>query len=182
MNTAHHSSSTGNRGSKDLDALRQSMLRAIRRRCPRWLVEQSEDIVHEAMVRVLERMTTTHPDQQVGAGYWMRAAQNELIDEIRRRRASREVPLITETAAVPRPSRAPGPDRLYASREAGEAIFNCLQHLADPRKQAVTLYLHGHTAKDTGKLLHWPVRRVQNMVFRGLRDLRDCLNGQGVEQ
>jgi DNA-directed RNA polymerase specialized sigma24 family protein len=39
----------------------------------------------------------------------------------------------------------------------------------------VTLYLEGLKASEIGRALGWTEKRVQNMVYRGLEDLRECL-------
>ena len=49
-----------------------------------------------------------------------------------------------------------------------------------PRRLAVTLHLQGHTVPEAGSLLGWNAKRAENLVYRGLADLRDCLAGKGV--
>ena len=180
--TPSSSNSDGSSHPEELERLRCVLLASIRRRCPAWLVDQSEDIVHEAMTRVLEHTAKAAPGEPVGAGYWMRAAHNEMVSEIRKRRSSLELSVVGEERDEAWHSSEPGPERLFLSRQKGWAVFHCLQGLAGPRKQAVTLYLRGYTAKDSGEILSWPVRRVQNLVFRGLRDLRSCLDRNEVER
>lgn len=42
------------------------------------------------------------------------------------------------------------------------------------------LHLQGEAPRDAADLLGWPRKRVHNLTFRGLRDLRRCLEGEGV--
>jgi RNA polymerase sigma-70 factor, ECF subfamily len=43
----------------------------------------------------------------------------------------------------------------------------------------VTLYLQGHTVPETARILGWDAKRAENLVYRGLADLRQCLMGKG---
>ena len=44
----------------------------------------------------------------------------------------------------------------------------------------MALYLHGFTAEEGARATRWTVRKVENLVFRGLKDLRACLAEKGV--
>jgi RNA polymerase sigma-70 factor (ECF subfamily) len=44
----------------------------------------------------------------------------------------------------------------------------------------VTLYLQGHTVPETARVLDWPAKRADNLVYRGLADLRQCLLAKGL--
>lgn len=168
-------------GGIDYSELRAVLLAAVRRRCPRWLADQREDLVQDVLVKVMEMQAGGKTGAELPRGYLVRAAYNRLIDEIRRRRRAREVPLETEGVESPVPSALPGPERTARSRQAHRAVIDCLERLQRPRRLAVTLYLRGHSAKCSARLLGWPYRRVQNLVFRGVRDLRHCLSSKGVE-
>ena len=62
----------------------------------------------------------------------------------------------------------------------GDGIVDCLARLLPARRRAVALYLQGHSAPETGNLLGWSLKRSENMIFRGLADLRRCLAGKGL--
>jgi RNA polymerase sigma-70 factor (ECF subfamily) len=72
------------------------------------------------------------------------------------------------------------PARAAGAREIGQAIQGCLTTLLPNRRRAVTLYLQGHTGPQTGAILGWSLKRAENMIFRGIADLRHCLAGKGV--
>jgi RNA polymerase sigma-70 factor (ECF subfamily) len=44
----------------------------------------------------------------------------------------------------------------------------------------VTLYLQGHSVPDAARILDWPAKRTENLVYRGLADLRACLSNKGL--
>ncbi|MGD8377709.1 MAG: sigma factor-like helix-turn-helix DNA-binding protein, partial [Acidobacteriota bacterium] len=117
-------------------------------------------------------------ERSPGAGLLSRIAYCTTIDAIRRHRRRREVPVdgIRDHLAAPHP----GPDREARARQIGRAIRACLVRLLPNRRLAVTLYLQGHTGRETGIILGWSLKRTENMIFRGLADLRQCLARKGV--
>ena len=87
------------------------------------------------------------------------------------------------------PVRAPGPgpaDQVIAGAEApaaaevGRGIRDCLGNLVRDRRLAVALYLQGHGVPDASRLLAWSAKRTENLVYRGLSDLRRCLTDKGL--
>ena len=72
------------------------------------------------------------------------------------------------------------PERAAASEEIGRGIQTCLAHMKRDRRLAVTLYLQGHTVTEAARILEWPVKRTENLVYRGLADLRACLASKGM--
>jgi len=62
----------------------------------------------------------------------------------------------------------------------GRAIRDCLLGLVTPRRLAVTLHLQGHTVPQAAEVLGWDAKRTENLVYRGLADLRVCLARKGV--
>lgn len=50
-----------------------------------------------------------------------------------------------------------------------------------PRWLAVTLHLQGHSVPEVGALLAWTVKKAENLVYRGLADLRSCLSSKGLQ-
>jgi RNA polymerase sigma-70 factor (ECF subfamily) len=49
-----------------------------------------------------------------------------------------------------------------------------------PRRHAVTLSLQGHSVPEIGRLLGWTGKKAENLVYRGMADLRECLEGKGI--
>ena len=71
------------------------------------------------------------------------------------------------------------PERSAAYRELGAAVRECLLGANRDRRLAVTLYLQGHSVPEAARLLGWDAKRTENLVYRGLADLRQCLMGRG---
>ena len=76
----------------------------------------------------------------------------------------------------------PTPDAAHEAARAGRAIRECLSGLIPARRQAVAMVLNGHTVPATAGLLGWTLKKAENLVYRGLADLRACLRGKGIER
>lgn len=167
----------------DYAKLRQDFARTLARICPRWLADQREDVVQAAVMRVMQ-FATKHSmdgegDEALAPSYLYRIAYNALVDEIRRVRRRNETDLEGETvepAAVP----SACPERIAASRETGRCIQDCLARLARDRRLAVTLHLQGYSVPEAARMLDWALKRTENLVYRGLADLRACLISKGI--
>jgi RNA polymerase sigma-70 factor, ECF subfamily len=164
----------------DADALasqlRAAVARAVRRVCPRWLADESEDLTQIATTRVLARMRqASAPDVAFTPGYLYRAVHSALVDEIRRRRRLREEPIDDSIGAIRRGSSPSG-----EVWEIRAAVAACLAKLAAPRRRAVILHLQGHSAEETAALLGCNRKTAENLTYRGLANLRACLVGRGV--
>jgi RNA polymerase sigma-70 factor (ECF subfamily) len=153
------------------------MARAVRTVCPAWLADQVDDLTQIATARVLHRMRATAGTVVFQSGYLYRAAYTVLIDEIRRRRRLREEALEVDAAPA---SGAVDAERLTASRDIREALAGCLSKQLPARRRAVVLHLQGHSFAETALLLECAHKKAENLVYRGLADLRACLKARGV--
>ena len=165
----------------DYTELRQKLSRAVASACPGWLADKSEDIVQVSLMRVMEIRKKSEEDRRFSSSYLWRTAYSALIDEIRRLRRRQEVPLDEEGEDRPEVTVAsPGPEQMARGRQIGEGIRSCLESLVRPRRLAVTLYLQGHTVPQVARLAGWSPKRADNLVYRGLADLRQCLTERGL--
>jgi len=167
-------------GEEDFVRLRAQLARSVARVCPRWLAGQAEDIVQTAVLRVMDVLRRGEGKAGLGASYLWKVAYTATVDEIRRRRRKREVPLEEHAAGLP-DGPAADPERTRAGREAGEGLRECLGRLLEPRRLAVVLHLQGHSVPEAARLLGWSAKRAENLVYRGLADLRACLRAKGLE-
>ena len=165
-------------------ALAAAMARAVRRQCPAWLADSAQDIAQAALAKVMAQDRRTEGERTLTSFYIHRVAHSALVDEIRRRKRRPEVPLQggTEAGAEARPFEPTAPSTPEADasfRELGAAVRECLTAAKRERRLAVTLYLQGHTVPETARILGWDAKRAENLVYRGLADLRQCLMGKG---
>lgn len=119
-------------------------------------------------------------DRELSSSYLYRVAHSALVDEIRR--ATRRQETTLEDAAVERTAVSlHDPERVAASREIGRGIQDCVAKMPRDRRMAVTLHLIGHSVPDASRVLDWPVKRTENLIYRGLADLRQCLQHKGLQ-
>ncbi|REJ80704.1 MAG: RNA polymerase sigma factor [Acidobacteria bacterium] len=183
--TAHRAATDAPDREARYTAIRADLERAVRRVCPAWLRDRQEDLVQVAVLRVMDVQRRSDErgegNRELGSSYLYRVAYSAMIDEIRRIRRRDETDLDGEgPAVIQHTTSAPGPDAVTQASEQGAAIRDCLGHLLAPRRSAVTLYLAGHSVPESARLLGWTLKKTENLVYRGLADLRQCLLGKGI--
>ncbi len=164
-----------------LTELRRRISQAVFRVCPGWLSSHAEDIVQTAIMRVLDaagKRGEEKPD--LSAVYLERAAYSATVDEIRKHRRRRENPVTDERSIQRGATDRADPEMLAASREIAAGIGHCLSGLPSLRRLAVTLHLQGHSVSEVAAILRWRFKRAENLVYRGLADLRRCLTLKGL--
>lgn len=171
--------------SEDYERLRKDLKRSVGRVCPSWMADRSEDLVQVALMRVMEIHRKREGTAEFSPYYLKRAAYSAMIDEIRRLRRRQEVPLEAGDedgggGGFDPAAETADPERASAGREAGRAIRDCLGLMVKPRRMAVTLNLQGHSVPEIGKLLGWTGKKAENLVYRGMADLRGCLESKGL--
>lgn len=150
---------------QDVERIRQVLIRAVERHCPPALGAHREDLVQMALVRLLERPPGEGTGGR-GASYLWRVAYTVVIDEIRRfRRQQRQAEQLAQG------------DRGTAGPEARSELLDCLAGLQDRRRTAVTLHLQGFRTAEVATALGWTEKQAENLIYRGLADLRACLEG-----
>lgn len=159
--------------------LRRALERAVAGVCRGRFVGWRHDLVQTAMLKVLEIERRREGNRPFPASYLWKVAYSALIDEVRRRRRRKEEPLPEDAEAVA--SVRPDPERLAAGHDVEAAVRHCLVNLVHPRRLAVALYLQGHSIREAAAVLGWGRKRVENLVYRGLDDLRRCLQAKGIE-
>ena len=167
----------------DYVTLRQDVARAVARLCPGWLAQRRDDLVQVAVMRVMQvttrRSASSEGGQPLATSYLHRVAYSVLIDEIRRLRRRPETGLEDE-AVTPLATARENPERTAASNEIGRGIRECLGAMKRERRLAATLHLQGHTVPEAARILDWTVTQTENLVYRGLADLRKCLLARGI--
>jgi RNA polymerase sigma-70 factor (ECF subfamily) len=180
---------TPNRSSEptlDYAQLHRDLARAVDRVCPRWMADRADDLVQVALMRVMEIQRKREGTAELSGFYLKKVAYSAMIDEIRRLRRRQEVSLEgggeeEEPVAYDPAAGGPDPERASAGRQIGRAIRDCLGRLVAPRRHAVTLNLQGHSVPEVGRLMGWTGKKAENLVYRGMSDLRDCLGGKGIQ-
>ena len=162
---------------EELVRLRRRLEAAVSRTCPAWLADRAEDIVQNAMLQLVEKLRRSEGTRTFSSIYLQKAAYGATVDEIRRACRRRETS--ANEAIAGHAATDPGPAQAASSRELARAIRGCLGAMRDARRLAVTLYLQGCSVPEIGRRLGWGRKRAENLVYRGLADLRGCLRKKG---
>ena len=163
----------------DFSDIRLRLVRSVHRVCPRWLRGRAEDIVQNALIRVLEISRERESRAPVPSSYLWKVAYSATVDEIRRLRRRPEVSWDDADTAGLDPAAPVGPESDRALEELGEATEDCLESLPESRRIAVGFYLLGYSAGEIATSTHQGDKSVRNLLHRGLSALRRCLEGKG---
>ena len=73
-----------------------------------------------------------------------------------------------------------GPEGDAQDVELGRAIRDCVAHSVHATRQdPVSLWLLGHSVPESAARLGLSAKQAENLVYRGLAELRECLRGKG---
>lgn len=175
---AHESPAAADTG-VDFGLIRERLARAVARLCPSWLANQRDDLVQAGCMRLMDRLARREENAPLSSSYIWKVAFSVTIDEIRKARRHAEVPVADDV--LERPADAVSPERWTQARETGQAIVTCLGGMSAERRLAVTAYLQGHSIRESARLLGWTEKKYENLMYRGLDDLRRCLTAKGIE-
>ena len=162
----------------DHEQQRKVIANSLRRISPGLTSAQRDDITQRTLIGLLQHQNRYEGVEGYSPSYLRKAAYHALIDELREVRGP-EVELEEDLAVLP--SRRPGPEQWSVGREIGEAIRECLSHLPAPRRLALSLVLLGHTVPEVATLGGWDAKKAENLVYRGRKDIKKCLQGKGIE-
>jgi RNA polymerase sigma-70 factor, ECF subfamily len=167
----------------DYVTLRRDVARVLARLCPSWAADRRDDLVQAALMRIMRIVQGQPPsgeaNRAVSMPYLYKVAYSVLVDQVRQLRRRRETELDEEGIGLTA-SASENPERTSASREIGRGIRECLRAMKRERRLAVTLHLQGHSVPDAARILAWTPKRTENLVYRGLGDLRECLMAKGM--
>jgi RNA polymerase sigma-70 factor (ECF subfamily) len=163
----------------------------IARICPKDLGIQFDDIEQEARLR-LWRAIEAEREINFHGSYIYKIAVSVTINAIHRAKARREEQLRLaedeedEGAEESRPTTvaASGDNSPEAQAEREELlrkVDEAMARLPENRRLAVGLHLKGMTTDEIADIMGWSEPKARNLVYRGLKDLRDELRDAGIE-
>lgn len=166
-------------GAESMEALARRVRVAVQRSCPPYLAAQADDIAQEVLIQLLRKQKKTEGKLEFSSIYLLKAAHGATVDEIRRRSRRREQTGKEEEMLVNK-STGPDPERRTLARSLGREIRRCLETIVPSRRLAVTLHLLGCPVPEVSKRLHCSEKSADNRVYRGMKNLRDCLEAKGL--
>ena len=162
-----------------MEALVRRVRLAVRRSCPPYLASQADDIAQDVLVQLLRKLERTEGKADFSSIYLLKAAHGVMVDEIRRRSRRREQTGM-EDEMLSNESSGPDPERHALSRSLGREIRHCLETIVPPRRAAVTLHLLGCPVSEIATRLDCSEKSADNRLYRGMKNLRECLAGKGI--
>lgn len=155
------------------DGLLAELRTVAAQRVPGQTAEVREEIVQMAAVKVWRMLEAGKKERgDFSRTYLRRIAYSVFIDLIRKR--PDEEPFEPNVHDVRAPEAA-GPDAIAVGRELGREISDALGRLERSRRRAVVLHLQGHSVREIAAVLGWSYKKAENLVYRGLAQLRDWL-------
>jgi RNA polymerase sigma factor (sigma-70 family) len=163
-----------------MESLVQRVRAAVRRSCPPYLAAQADDIAQEVLIQLLRKMKTAEGKADFSSIYLVKAAHGATVDEIRRRIRRREH-TGREEEMLENASPWPDPEQRTLARSLGREIRRCLETIVPSRRVAVTLHLLGCPVPEVSQRLGCSEKSADNRVYRGMKDLRNCLEAKGLK-
>lgn len=137
-----------------------------------------EDIVQSALTQLLARTEAAGEPMTFASSYLWKVANHAVIDEIRRRQRRPE-DLSDQSDAVVGGGNDPA--QAEQSTRIRQGVRDCLSLAKSDRRAAVGLYLQGLRFAEVATALRCERKRAENLVYRGLAALRECLAGKGLQ-
>jgi RNA polymerase sigma-70 factor (ECF subfamily) len=162
------------------ESLRRTLSVAVSRICPNWLSQEREDLVQTALVRIVGLVGRGGPTRELTATYLWKTAYSVTLDEIRRARWRHERTMEEGSHGEDRPGTALDPEEAASARETSRHVRDCLRGLEMSRRHAVLLRLAGYGHDESAQRLGMNVKQIANLIHRGMKDLRSCLQAKAV--
>jgi len=158
----------------------------LRRVC--WRYHLSAADADELLQEVRIRLWRAHGElagagehiEGIPASYLHRTALSAAIDLLRRRRARRtdQTVSIEDEDQVDEVS---GPDQDLAETELARQVEQTIDTIQPSRRAVVRMHLMGHSREEIARVMGWTQDKVRNLLYRGLAELRERLQAQGVK-
>jgi len=135
----------------------------------------AQELTQETFLRAYQFLKSYDPKRKFST--WLYAvAKNLCIDELKKQRSAREVPLDDAIATVERKGADGGPERDQQGqairREEDFRLLAALQELPSPARTVLLLhYFQGLSYQEIGEALELPVSTVKIRIFRAKKAL-----------
>jgi len=163
-----------------VEPIRKALAIAVARICPSWLAQEREDLVQTALLRIVGLLGSEDSRREVNATYLWKTAYSVTLDEIRRARWRYERSAGDEMLEHGGSETSPDPEQAASTREVCVHVRACLRDLEASRRRAVLMRLGGYSHEETARRLGKSQKQIANFVYRGMKDLRRCLQAKGV--
>ncbi|MGI9511714.1 MAG: sigma-70 family RNA polymerase sigma factor [Anderseniella sp.] len=135
--------------------------------------EPAEEVLQEVYCKIWENVGSFDPTRASPITWMATIARNRALDEVRKR----EPNLVANAADVydvVDPGKMPS-EQVEMSEEL-HRLEACLEGLEEDRRAAIKLaYLDGFSRKELAEQFDQPVGTIKTWLYRGLKQLKDCL-------
>lgn len=171
-----------------LDEYGRFLRNTIAQLCPKDLGIQLDDIEQEARLRLWRALQSEREITDL-ASYLYRIVVSTTIDAVRRVKTRREEQLRLGEEAdddgvgiiLLMVDKEQSPERLAERQQVVQKVARVLARLPESRRRAVGLFLQGFNSQEISDLLGWSEPKARNLLYRGLKDLRQGLRAEGIE-
>jgi RNA polymerase sigma-70 factor (ECF subfamily) len=87
------------------------------------------------------------------------------------------VPLDDEPDSLPESS---DPDQQFTRSELAEQVERAIGTIQPSRRAVVRMHLLGHPREEIAGVMGWTEAKTRNLLYRGLAELRERLQAEGV--
>jgi RNA polymerase sigma-70 factor (ECF subfamily) len=133
--------------------------------------EEANDLAQEVFVKIYKNLDKYYPDYKFST-WTIRIATNHVID-YRRKKHAETVPIEDVEFGL---SGEESPETDYIRREQNEELRRIVGDLPDMYKIPIVLYHEqGLSYQEIADIIHEPLSKVKNRIFRGRRMLKESL-------
>lgn len=169
-----------------LEQVLASFAGTLRRVCWRYRFSgaDADELVQEVRIR-LWRAHGGHEgsgEQIAGipASYLHRTALSAAIDLVRRRRARRADRMVSLDDEPDNLAETTDPEQQLSRSELADQVERAIGTIQPSRRAVVRMHLMGHPREEIARVMGWSEAKTRNLLYRGLAELRERLQAEGV--
>jgi RNA polymerase sigma-70 factor, ECF subfamily len=133
-----------------------------------------EDIGQEVFISVYRALPNFDENRNVPFGAWLFIiARNQCISELRKRKTANFVPIFED---FPEAEHSLASDEILIQNEQRSALFQALETLEEPFREALLQSLKGATIDEIARACNVPQNTIKTRLFRAKDKLRKTLN------
>ncbi len=160
--------------------MNEILAKMVNRHCPNWLHQSREDFVQTCLTRMIDKLNQSEEKTAINTSYLAKVAYSVVVDEIRQRGRASVFSLDEEQSQEPE-NHQPDPEQRAVGKALGREIYECMGRLIEKRRAATMLHLQGHKIDEIAILLGRKSKQAENLIYRGMKQLRECLEGKGLK-
>lgn len=139
-----------------------------------------DEVMQEVRIRLWRNRGDPAALEGLGASYVHRTASSAAVDVLRRRRARRTGVDATDPISPGLTLGYADPVEELEQRELGRKVFAAVERITPSRRPVVRMHLLGYGRREIADLLGVTEGAVRNLLSRGMAELRDLLEDEGM--